>query len=147
MAGFNGDHKLIVGLTWQDEDFIELTVQLITPGWRGIGAAYSTARIVREFAEKLAVFANDSSNAVTFEAGDPGGAPVLTISLAEYDIGGNVACRVSLASKDPLLAYLTQPFELSAGISTEPTAVDRFSRELITMLDHPDCWEATLLGE
>jgi hypothetical protein len=134
MPNFNGDSRLEASIAMRDDYLVELEVRLVTPTWRGIGRGYSTIEELRTFASDLVAFSRNSTIPVTFATDYKDGVSDLVISFTEYDISGQVACRVDLRDRRSQPSNSTAPFELSASFFTEPTAIDRFSRQLMAML-------------
>ncbi len=146
MAGFSGKNRLELHVPWRDDDMIELETRLESADWRGWASAYSTVDELRQFADRLLAFLDDTTVAVSIEAGFVETPPHVSISIGEYDLSGHLSCQVQFSNPDVQPARKSSPFQMSGALITEPIAVDRFARELISLLREGH-GVATLLGE
>lgn len=146
MAGFSGQNRLELRVPWCDDDIVELETRLESADWRGWASAYSTAHELRQFADRLLACPDNTTLAVSIEAGFVETPPYVSISIGECDFSGHLSCQVQLSNPDVEPARKSSPFQLSAALITEQMAVDRFARELITLLREGH-GVATLLGE
>lgn len=132
---------LMIGVRFNDEEMVMLQADVASAGFQGHTEAYSSYPELDGWLADLRGFSRVLDSEVLFDVG----AGRIRVALARLDWSGHCACRVSLVS-DQITVFNDRPLNaLEVRLVLEPSAVDRFVKELEYMVAQ-QAGEATLKG-
>jgi len=127
------EQQIALEVVYADEHLIELEARVGVGKWRGEARAYTTAQNIRAFSEQLEHFLSQITGEVAFQVGEENGIGMIALWFYTTDRARHIACQVRLASQTATEHRPEEVSKLALEASTEPAAVARFMRGLLTI--------------
>ncbi|QOY96126.1 hypothetical protein IM543_10010 [Massilia sp. UMI-21] len=126
------DFQLTIQLLLEDDGLLTIEGHAASWGFAGSTQVYTSYRALEQWAGALEGLALVAGQAVGFEAGGRDSYAYLGVTVSVLDATGHCVCSVAIESNEK------HSFEswnkLALDFRTEPSALDRFVRELKTLI-------------
>lgn len=133
----NRKSYLELQVIWKDDDMIELRISASNVNFSGVTEVYDMSRALFDFSNKLIGFPKNGE-ALFHEAGEKDSYAYFSMNYYLVDPSGLVGVEIYLESNESTEYRLEEKSKVKLEILVEPSAIDRFQKELYHLAQKED---------
>lgn len=138
--------QLSIEVVWKDEDMLETRVTACNGRYFGITEVYNDYEDLMKFAKLLKKFPKSTDSVLKYEAGDKMSYAYFSMRFYCMDSVGHTGVQVHIEDNVATEYRSEEKSELKLEIKFEPSAIDTFQAELVTLAKNGE-GKAVLIGQ